>query len=61
MTLSANRPVTYPKFQDVQLDVVGPLEESKGYKYLLTVICWSTNWFVAAPMEEANATAGGRT
>ena len=50
-----NRPVTYPKFQDVQLDVVGSLPESHGYKYLLTAICRSTNWFVAAPMVEASA------
>ena len=50
-----NRPVSYPKFQDIQVDVVGPLEESHGFKYLLTVICRSTNWFVAAPMKEANA------
>ena len=52
-----NRPVDYPKFQDVQIDVVGPLPESCGFKYLLTVICRSTNWFVAAPMTAATAEA----
>ena len=50
-----NRPVTYDKFQDIQVDVVGPLPTSRGHSYILTIICRTTNWFVAAPMVKADA------
>ena len=36
------------RFQHVHIDLVGPLPISKGFKYVLTVICRYTRW---APAE----------
>ena len=47
------RPVLQPRFQDVQIDVVGPLPISEGCQYLLTAVCRTSRWFEAIPMPEA--------
>ena len=33
------------------MDVVGPLPESNGFKYLFTVLDRASNWFEAYPMK----------
>ena len=32
------RPVTRGRFKDIQVDIVGPLPPSQGYRYLLTIV-----------------------
>ena len=39
------------------IDIVGPLPDSYGYKYLLTSICRSTRYLQATPMTEATSSA----
>ena len=48
-------PVPDRRFSDVQIDVVGPLPESEGMKYLLTILDRTTRWLEALPMAEATA------
>ena len=49
-----NRPVG-ARFEDVQVDVVGPLPPSEGYTHLLTMVDRATNWLEAVPLREASA------
>ena len=50
-----SRPIMQPRFQDVMLDLVGPLPPSEGQRYLLTVICRTSRWLDAIPMPDATA------
>ena len=49
------KPVLMPRFQDLQLDVVGPLEPSNGHRYLLTIICRTSRFMAAVPMTAATS------
>ena len=51
------RPVIMPRFQDLQCDIVGPLPNSEGHKYLLTVLCRTSRYLDAIPLKEATAQA----
>ena len=46
-------PVPQRRFSHIQVDICGPLPPSKGYKYLLSVICRSTRYVDAIPMKDA--------
>jgi len=41
------------RFSHLHIDVVGPLPESDGYKYLFTIVDRSTRWPEAIPMTDA--------
>ena len=43
------------RFSVIHLDVVGPLVESEGSKYLLTVLDRTSRWFEAYPMSSATS------
>ena len=43
------------RFTYVHLDVVGPLPESYGYKYLLTTFCRTSRWLECWPMKTASS------
>ena len=43
------------RFSHVLVDIVGPLPESYGYKYLLTAICRTTRFLHAWPLREASS------
>ena len=51
----SHRPVIAQRFQDVMLDVVGPLPVSYGMRYLLTVIDRTSRFGDAIPMAVATA------
>merc|ERR1711951_296432 len=51
----SHRPVIGKRFSDLMLDVVGPLPDSNGYKYCLTVVDRTTRYVDALPLKEANA------
>ena len=48
-------PVPDKRFQALHVDVVGPLPESRGYKYILTIFCRNSRHYEAVPMAEATA------
>ena len=43
------------RFSHVMVDIVGPLPESDGYKYLLTAICRTSRFLHAMPLREASS------
>ena len=45
------------RFSHVMVDVVGPLPESYGHKYILTAICRTTRYLRCLPMKEATSLA----
>lgn len=50
-------PVPQRRFSHIHVDVCGPLPPSRGYRYLLSVICRSTRFFDAIPIREASSEA----
>ena len=43
------------RFSHIMVDIVGPLPESDGYKYLLTAICRTSRFLHAMPLKEASS------
>ena len=43
------------RFSHVMVDIVGPLPNSYGYRFLLTAICRSTRNLQAIPLKEASS------
>ena len=48
-------PVPDERFSYIHIDVVGPLPESRGYKYLLSVLDRTSHWLELYPMKSASA------
>ena len=51
----SHRLVIAKRFDDLMLDIIGPLPESRGMRYCLTVIDRTTRFVDALPLKEANA------
>ena len=51
------KPVLKPRFRDVTVDIVGPLTESEGMKYLFTCIDRTSRFMEAIPMPVATASS----
>merc|ERR1711867_169084 len=51
----SSRPVSADRFSDLQIDVVGPLPPSEGFRYLLTIFDRTSRWLNAVPMVKATA------
>ncbi|XP_066980126.1 uncharacterized protein [Macrobrachium rosenbergii] len=49
-----NFPQPRQRLSHIHIDVVGPLPQSEGARYLLTIIDRSTCWLDVTPMEEAS-------
>jgi len=49
-------PVTHERFADIHVDIVGPLPQSYGFRYLFTVVDRYTRWPEAIPMIDATTT-----
>ncbi|XP_033225876.1 uncharacterized protein K02A2.6-like [Belonocnema kinseyi] len=45
------------RFRHIHMDIVGPLPECEGYKYILTVIDRFSRWTEAIPLRNIEATA----
>ena len=48
-------PIVDKRFSFIHIDVVGPLPESEGYKYLLSIYDRCSKWFEALPMRNATS------
>ena len=51
----AHKPVIPRRFSDIMLDIIGPLPESNGMRYCLTVVDRTTRFVDAIPLAEATA------
>ena len=49
------KPVLKPRFKELSVDVVGPLVEREGMKYLFTCVDRTSRYMTAIPMPEATA------
>ena len=49
--------VTDKRFSHILVDLVGPLPESYGHRFMLTAICRTTRYLHAMPIREASASA----
>ena len=43
------------RFLELQIDLVGPMPQSEGIRYLLTIIDRTTRWIEAVPMPESTS------
>ena len=50
-------PLPDKRFANLHLNVVGPLPDSRGFKFLLTIYCRSSRYYEAVPMAEATSEA----
>ena len=50
-----NIPVPVQRFDQMHIDIVGPLTPSDGKMYLLTIIERTTLWFKSIPLEHTDA------
>ena len=50
-------PIMAPRFRQLQLDIVGPMPESRGMKYLLTILDTTSRYIEAIPLPAATAPA----
>ena len=48
-------PVPKHRFSHINLDILGPLPKSNGFRYMLTIVCRSTRFVQAVPLEVADA------
>ena len=48
-------PVPETRFTHLHTDVVGPLPESEGMKYILTILCRKSKWLKAVPIPQATS------
>merc|ERR1712015_2648 len=48
-------PVPNKRFSHINLDILGPLPKSNGFRYLLTIVCRSTRFVQAVPLVQADA------
>ena len=44
-------PVPDKRFSFIHLDIVGPMPESSGFKYLLTILDRTSQWLEALPLK----------
>ena len=45
------------RFANIQVNIVGPLPPSQGYRYLFTIVDHSTRWPEAVPLVDSSATS----
>ena len=43
------------RFDDINVDLVGPLPPSQGFGYLLTIVDWFTRWLEAIPLADVSS------
>ena len=48
-------PVPSRRFTEVNVDIVGPLPPSQGFRYLLTIIDRNTRWIEVAELQDISA------
>ncbi len=55
------RPLLSEPFEDIAVDIVGPLPKSKGgFRYLLTYVCLATRWPEAVPLRSISQVSSRR-